>query len=111
VPLTRVGKLVFWGLAWCFYTIFMQAVIKFWISYCTTPVATFTTKSAATATTAVTITTFTVDGMPVINSEAMLFEGIVVKEARNRPRMVEVCAEGACEKRWAALPEDIGSKK
>jgi hypothetical protein len=49
--------------------------------------------------------------MPVINSEAMLFEGIVVKEARNRPRMVEVCAEGAYEKRWAALPEDIGSKK
>jgi hypothetical protein len=98
--LPRVYKLVFWALAWCFCTIFIQAIIKFWISYYTSPVATFTTKPAAIATTAATITTFTVDGTPVIDSEAKLFEEIVVKQARNRPRMVEVCAEGLCEKRW-----------
>jgi hypothetical protein len=98
--LPRVYKLVFWALAWCFCTIFIQAIIKFWISYYTSPVPTFTTKPAAIATTAATITTFTVDGTPVIDSEAKLFEEIVVKQARNRPRMVEVCAEGLCEKRW-----------
>jgi hypothetical protein len=70
--LPRVYKLVFWALAWCFCTIFIQAIIKFCISYYTSPVATFTTKPAAIATTAATITTFTVDGTPVIDSEAKL---------------------------------------
>jgi hypothetical protein len=27
-------------------------------------------------------------------------ETVIVKQARNRPRMVEVCVDGECEKKW-----------
>jgi hypothetical protein len=59
----------------------------------------------ATATAVVTdidpnIKTKTVDGTPFVMSEVEHYTERVVTEARNRPRMVEVCVERVCEKKW-----------
>jgi hypothetical protein len=67
--------------------------------------ATKASTATATATAVVTgtdpnIKTFTADGMPVVMSEATDYTGVIVTGAKNRPRMVGVCVEGGCEKRW-----------
>ncbi|KAH3956552.1 hypothetical protein HBI56_237540 [Parastagonospora nodorum] len=45
--------------------------------------------------------TYNIGATPLANADTVASVKLVVKQARNRPRMVEVCAEGVCEKRWA----------
>jgi hypothetical protein len=59
-----------------------------------------TAKVTATATWIGNARTIIVHGTPVAETKALVFAEVVVKQARHRPRIVEVCSKGICSKRW-----------
>lgn len=72
------------------------------------PDTTTTSASDLTSTPKVTVITiwdddmkkFNLDATSIAKPYALDFVEITVKRARHRPRIVEVCAEGICEKKW-----------